>query len=160
MHVRPSPTSGASTRPARPKGRRWLSLAAAVLVLAIAGVSLTAIDQNRHEFTVTARRYTYQVGDSDEPVIRVRLNDFVKIAFSAEDIPHSFTIDEYRIGRRAVPGKDPVTFEFRADRPGTFTIYCNLTGDPRCQREHRGRLIVEEPRTARQPTGDPSRPAR
>ena len=26
-----------------------------------------------------------------------------------------------------------ITFEFRADQPGTFTFYCNLTTDPGCK---------------------------
>jgi heme/copper-type cytochrome/quinol oxidase subunit 2 len=34
-----------------------------------------------------------------------------------------------------------VTFEFRADRAGTFPFYCNLTIDDGC-REMRGELVV------------------
>ena len=51
-------------------------------------------------------------------------------------------VDEYRIGRRAEPGK-AVTFEFHASQAGEFRIYCNLTNDERCRRELQGRLIVE-----------------
>jgi heme/copper-type cytochrome/quinol oxidase subunit 2 len=49
-------------------------------------------------------------------------------------------LDEYRIAKRAAPG-NPVTFEFRADRAGTFPFYCNLTIDDGC-REMRGELVV------------------
>lgn len=59
---------------------------------------------------------------------------------TAEDVPHSFTIDEYRIAKRASPGH-PVTFEFRADRPGRFRYYCNIKTDEGC-RDMRGTLIV------------------
>jgi heme/copper-type cytochrome/quinol oxidase subunit 2 len=88
------------------------------------------------EFTVTGTRYTYQ-----PPTIEVNRNDLVKISFTAQDIPHSFTIDEYRIVKRSGVGQT-VTFEFRADRPGTFSYYCNLTQDDKC-RNMKGRLVVK-----------------
>jgi hypothetical protein len=34
-----------------------------------------------------------------------------------------------------------VTFEFRADQPGTFHFYCNLKQDERCK-EMQGELVV------------------
>ena len=61
--------------------------------------------------------------------------------FSTDDIPHSFTIDGYRIAKRVEPGK-PIVFEFRADQPGRFPIYCNLSADERCKKMV-GELIVE-----------------
>jgi heme/copper-type cytochrome/quinol oxidase subunit 2 len=50
------------------------------------------------------------------------------------------TIDAYRIAKRVGPGQ-PVTFEFRADRPGTFPYYCNLQIEDGC-RQMRGELVV------------------
>jgi hypothetical protein len=38
-----------------------------------------------------------------------------------------------------------VTFEFLADKPGTFAFYCNLAIDERCRKELRGTLIVDPP---------------
>ncbi|MFO7692033.1 MAG: cupredoxin domain-containing protein [Vicinamibacterales bacterium] len=99
------------------------------------GDALIAQEQGRHEIAVTAKRYEYAPSR-----IEVAANDVVKITLVAEDIPHSFTIDEYRISKRAAPGR-PVTFEFRADRVGTFPFYCNLTADEGC-REMRGELVV------------------
>jgi len=40
-----------------------------------------------------------------------------------------------------VGGKTSITFEFRADQPGIFPFYCNLTTDPGCK-EMRGTLSV------------------
>jgi heme/copper-type cytochrome/quinol oxidase subunit 2 len=76
----------------------------------------------------------------------VRQNDLVRIHFSTEDIPHSFTIEDapYRIMRRAEPGK-PVTFDFRADQAGRFRFFCNLTLEDGC-RDMAGTLIVEPAR--------------
>ncbi len=91
------------------------------------------------EVTVSARKYSFAPSR-----IEVEQDDIVKITLKAEDIPHTFTIDPYRISKRAAPGQ-PVTFEFRADQAGTFTYYCELTADPKC-REMRGQLVVHAKR--------------
>jgi heme/copper-type cytochrome/quinol oxidase subunit 2 len=116
-----------------------LSLAAGVFV---AGASPWA--QSKKDFSVSAHKYGYKVEGSDRPEIRVQKDDLVRITFSTDDIPHSFTIgdDPYRIMRRAEPGK-PVTFEFRADKAGSFPFKCTLTADDRCK-ELQGLLVVED----------------
>jgi heme/copper-type cytochrome/quinol oxidase subunit 2 len=73
--------------------------------------------------------------------IEVSENDVVKIELRTEDIAHSLTIDAYRIAKRVNPGH-PVTFEFRADRPGTFPFYCSLQIEDGC-RQMRGELVVK-----------------
>jgi heme/copper-type cytochrome/quinol oxidase subunit 2 len=107
-------------------------LAAAALC---SGDTPVAQEQARHEITLNARRYEFS-----QPRIEVAANDVVKITLVAEDIPHTFTIDEYLISKRAAPGR-PVTFEFRADRAGSFPFFCNLTIEDGC-REMRGTLVV------------------
>jgi len=73
--------------------------------------------------------------------IEVQKDDLVQIKFTAKDLAHSFTIDvPYRISKRAGGGQS-VVFEFRADEPGRFTFYCNLTQDDRC-RQMKGELVV------------------
>jgi len=84
---------------------------------------------------VQARKYAFTPS-----VIEVQQDDLVRIKLRSEDIPHSFTVDAYRIAKRAGAGQT-VTFEFRADRPGTFPFYCNLKIDEGC-RDMRGQLIV------------------
>jgi heme/copper-type cytochrome/quinol oxidase subunit 2 len=87
------------------------------------------------EFTVSGDHFTFA------PLrIEVQKDDLVKITFTARDIAHSFTIDNYRIAKRAAAGQS-VTFEFRADQVGTHRFYCNLTQDDRCRRME-GQLIV------------------
>lgn len=88
-------------------------------------------------FTVTARKYSFAPAR-----IEVAQNDLVKITLVTEDIPHSFTIDAYRIAKRAAPHQ-PVTFEFRADQAGTFPVYCNLEIDDGC-RAMKGELVVRK----------------
>ena len=85
---------------------------------------------------VTASRYAF-----DPPRIEVFQDDLVKIELRTDDIAHSLTINAYRIAKRVNPGQS-VTFEFRADQPGTFPFYCNLQIDEGCRRM-RGELIVK-----------------
>ena len=86
-------------------------------------------------FSITAHRYAF-----DPPRIEVNQDDLVKVELRATDIAHSLTIDDYRIAKRVAPGH-PVTFEFRADRAGTFPYYCNLQIEDGC-RQMRGELVV------------------
>jgi len=122
--------------PPRTAARRAFASVALMLAAAVGlGVASLAQEQGRHELTVAAKRYAFSPAR-----IEVTANDVVKITLVAEDIPHTFTIDEYRISKRAAPGR-PVTFEFRADKAGAFTYYCDLTIEDGC-RQMRGELIV------------------
>ena len=117
------------------KRRVFVSVALLLAAAVVFSVASLAQEQGRREITLTAKRYEFS-----QTRIEVAANDVVKITLVAEDIPHSFTIDEYRISKRAAPGR-PATFEFRADRAGTFPFYCNLTIDEGC-RQMRGELVV------------------
>ena len=64
----------------------------------------------------------------------------MKVTFRTEDVPHSFTVDEYRIAKRVSAGQSTI-FEFRADKAGTFSYYCNIKTDDGC-RQMKGTLIV------------------
>ena len=90
---------------------------------------------NRPEFTLVARKYRFAPDH-----IEVTQDDLVKVTIRSEDIAYSFAIDEYRILRR-VPAGGSTTFEFRADRPGTFRFYSNLTNDSG-HADMQGQLIV------------------
>lgn len=126
-----------------------VALPATLVLMAISAAGAVPAGQDRHEFEVVARKYAYRVSGSDSPEIRVAQNDLVRITFSTEDIPHSFTIEDtqgshYRTMKRAEPGK-PVSWDFRADSAGRFPFYCSLTIDDGCKKMQ-GLLIVA-PRT-------------
>jgi len=87
-------------------------------------------------FTVTASRFRF-----NPQRIEVNQDDLVRVELTADDIAHSMTIDTYRISKRVNPGH-PITFEFRADRVGSFPFYCNLQIDEGC-RQMRGELVVK-----------------
>jgi heme/copper-type cytochrome/quinol oxidase subunit 2 len=90
---------------------------------------------NRREFTIVAKDFHYS-----PTRIEVTQDDLVKLTIRSEDIAHSFTVDEYRISKR-VPAGGSTTFEFQADRAGTFAFYCGLSGDPG-HKMMRGELVV------------------
>jgi heme/copper-type cytochrome/quinol oxidase subunit 2 len=121
--------------------RRSLGLmllgAGGVLLTGSTVARLLAQDQapNRREFTIVAKDFHYSPAR-----IEVMQDDLVKLTVRSEDIAHSFTIDEYRIAKR-VPAGGSTTFEFQADRPGTFPFYCTLTSDPG-HKMMRGDLVV------------------
>lgn len=125
--------------------RILLPVAGVAVGLALAGA---AGAQSKKDFAVAAYKYGFKV-DGKGAEIHVQQDDFVRITFSTEDIPHSFTIEDetYGIMRRAEPGR-PVTFEFRADKPGRFPVKCTLKADDRCK-EMQGWLVVEPRRQPR-----------
>ena len=94
---------------------------------------------NRPEFTLVGRNYRYSPDR-----LEVTQNDLVSLTIRSEDVAYSFAIDEYRIVRR-VPAGSSTTFEFHADRPGTFRFYSNLTSD-RAHEEMQGQLVVRPAR--------------
>jgi heme/copper-type cytochrome/quinol oxidase subunit 2 len=90
---------------------------------------------NRPEILLTARNYRYSPDR-----IEVSQDDLVRLTIRSEDVAYSFAIDEYRIARRVPPG-GTTTFEFLADRAGTFRFYSNLTNDNGHTEMH-GQLVV------------------
>ena len=107
----------------------------AIAVLMAASISAQEPAQNHRDFTIVAKDHTFTPSK-----LEVSQDDLVKITLRSEDRPTSFAIDAYRIVKRAAGGTS-ITFEFRADQPGTFTFYCNLTTDAGCK-EMKGTLTV------------------
>jgi heme/copper-type cytochrome/quinol oxidase subunit 2 len=87
-------------------------------------------------FVVVARRYSFSPAR-----IEVFEGDLVRIELRTDDIAHSLTIEGLRIAKRVGPER-PVSFEFRAERPGVFPFYCDLKIDDGCRRM-RGELVVQ-----------------
>jgi heme/copper-type cytochrome/quinol oxidase subunit 2 len=114
-----------------------LGLAAAAICALAPALPLAQDGPGQRDFTVVARKYAFEPARLD-----ANLDDLVRVTLSSPDIAHSFTIDAYRIAKR-VGGGQAVTFEFRADQPGTFRVYCNLKQDDRCREMH-GELVVHQ----------------
>jgi cytochrome c oxidase subunit 2 len=111
----------------------WLACAGGALLL-FTGAARSA--PQVREVSVRADKFAFSPSRID-----VQKDEIVKVTFTAVDMPHSFSIDGYRISKRAAAGQT-VTFEFRADRTGAFRFYCELTLDARCKDMH-GELSVK-----------------
>jgi heme/copper-type cytochrome/quinol oxidase subunit 2 len=97
-----------------------------------------AQEGTRREITVTMKESGF-----DPARVEVRQNELVRVTFVSESDPHAFTLDAYRVAKRATPGR-PSTFEFRADRPGAFAFYCALTSANGRTHDERGELVVRK----------------
>ena len=110
----------------------WLTCALAAFAVLSGGARAQS---SSREISVRGDQFSFS-----PTTIDVQKDDIVKITFTAVDMPHSFTMEGYRIAKRAGAGQT-VTFEFRADRTGKFPFVCNLTQDDRCKQMH-GELVV------------------
>lgn len=112
-------------------------MAGALFLARPLGRRLMAQDQapNRSELALVGRNYRYTPDR-----LEVVQDDLVRLTIRSEDFTYSFAIDEYRIVRR-VPAGGTTTFEFRADRAGTFRFYSNLTGEGG-HADMQGQLVV------------------
>ncbi len=110
-------------------------LAGLLLALPFAVRPTARAQATPREFTIAGDHFAFSPAR-----IEVNKDDVVKITFTAKDIAHSLTIDNYRIAKRAAAGQT-IVFEFHADQPGTHRFYCNLTTDERCKRME-GTLVV------------------
>ena len=114
----------------------WLASVACFLTAAVvlASPAPPTAQNTVREFSIRGENFAFTPSR-----IEVQKDDIVKITFTAVDMAHSFTIDEYRIAKRAAAGQT-VTFEFRAT--GSAKFYCNLTLDERCKGMH-GEIVVK-----------------
>jgi heme/copper-type cytochrome/quinol oxidase subunit 2 len=121
---------------ARFTSRRWvvLGLTGALVTLAVRSF---AQDQapTRRDVSVTVKDFRFSPAR-----IAVSRNDLVRVTVQSEDVAYSFTIDAYRVSKR-IPAGGSVSFEFLADREGSFPFYSSLTSDAR-HAEARGELVV------------------
>jgi cytochrome c oxidase subunit 2 len=117
-----------------------LGLAGTVLLLGIATASRAQEQAPEHkDVKITAKDYRFSPARID-----VRVNDLVRVTVTSEDVAYGFTIDAYRVSKR-VPPNGTVSFEFRADRAGTFSYYSSLTSDSR-HAQAKGQLVVSTAR--------------
>ena len=60
-------------------------------------------------------------------LIEAKMGDKVRITITAKDIQHTFTLPIFNISQD-IPAGQTVVIEFRADKQGEFTFYCNMPG--------------------------------
>lgn len=119
--------------------RQYLLVGAVLLAAVVTTAGVVA--QAKRDIGVTAAKHQFKVSGSNRAEISVAQDDLVRITLTSEDVPHSFTLPDYRIQKRVEPGRE-VTFEFRAEKPGRFEFHCSMTADNCRERGMVGVLIV------------------
>jgi heme/copper-type cytochrome/quinol oxidase subunit 2 len=111
-------------------------LGGALAALVLASPEAQEQAPNRRTFEIVGREHRFTPDR-----LEVSQDDLVRITLRSEGQTYTFAIDAYRVVKRAAKGQ-AITFEFRADQPGSFEFYCNLTSDPGC-RDMKGTLVVK-----------------
>jgi len=73
------------------------------------------------EFTVTNKGYVFS-----PKTLTVNKGDTVKITFTNGGGTHNLMIDGYDVGTKTIQGGQSDSFEFVADKAGTFEFYCSV----------------------------------
>ncbi len=106
----------------------------AIILMTIAGVAMTrsslgdvtepATEQDYKEFTIWMRQFEFVPA-----VISVEQGEYVRINVKSADVTHGFYIDGYDVNVK-VNGSQSESFEFVADKAGTFKIRCSAACGP------------------------------
>ncbi len=83
------------------------------------------------EITMEAKMYEFLPNE-----IKVNKGENVRLIITAQDINHKFIIPAYNINKELKHAEDTI-IEFKADKEGTFTFYCDIPGH-----DMKGKLTV------------------
>lgn len=98
--------------------------------------TLGAADSGVVEIELTAKQWEFS-----PKVVTVKQGDTVKMTITSLDVAHGFAINELGVSE-TIPAGETVSFEFVADKKGTYRHYCNVV----CGTGHAsmvGEFIVE-----------------
>lgn len=108
----------------------------------VTGETISNSQSEIKTFILTGENFKFVMDGQDNPEIKVKQGDKVRIEFSSTQGFHDFVIDEFDAATQQVRDTDGSTYvEFTADKKGTFEYYCSVG-------EHRangmwGNFIVE-----------------
>jgi len=74
--------------------------------------------------------------------LSLRKGELVHVVLSSADGEHCFAVDELRIEKRIVPGRE-TRFDFTPERAGSFAFHCCVESGDAAAME-RGELVVSE----------------
>ncbi|MEK6839730.1 MAG: hypothetical protein AABX72_02215 [Nanoarchaeota archaeon] len=93
-------------------------------------------------FTLTGANFKFMMNGQENPELRVKQGDRVRIMFSATEGMHDWVVDAFGAATQRVRSGDEATVvEFIADKTGSFEYYCGV-GSHR-EQGMKGSLIVE-----------------
>lgn len=77
-------------------------------------------------FVVESSHLRFYIDGVENPEIKVKEGDRVRIEFSSEEGFHDFVIDEFGVATEKVSAGSSSSVEFVADKKGTFEYYCSV----------------------------------
>lgn len=92
-------------------------------------------------FRMTGTNFRFHMDGQENPELRVRQGDLVRIEFESTEGFHDWVVDEFGAATAQVRPGTPTFVEFTAGEPGTYEYYCSV-GSHR-ENGMRGALIVE-----------------
>ena len=98
--------------------------------------NISASTSTIKEIKITAKQFSFEPN-----ILKLRLNDQVKLKITSLDVTHGFAIPELGIDKMILPGKE-TTVNFSPSKRGTFTIACSVA----CGVGHtgmRGTIVIE-----------------
>ena len=96
------------------------SLIPVLLALVLLPAAASSADAPVRAFEITASRFEFQ-----PETIEVQEGDLVKLTLRSADTTHGIAIPELKVKVKIPKGGAPVTAEFVASTPGTYTIKCS-----------------------------------
>jgi|SRR3989344_6946697 len=90
-------------------------------------ISEGADENSLKTFVLTGENFKFSMDGVDNPQIKVRQGDRVRIEFKSTQGFHDWILDEFGAATEKVRDTDGMTFvEFTADKKGTFEYYCSV----------------------------------
>ena len=92
-------------------------------------------------FVLTGENFKFVMNGVDNPEIRIKQGNKVRIEFTSTDGFHDWVVDEFNAATERVSTNASTFVEFTADKKGTFEYYCSV-GKHR-EIGMKGNLVVE-----------------
>ena len=90
-------------------------------------ISEGADENSLKTFVLTGENFKFSMDGVDNPQIKVRQGDRVRIEFKSTQGFHDWVLDEFDAATEKVRDTDGMTFvEFTADEKGVFEYYCSV----------------------------------
>jgi plastocyanin len=107
-------------------------------------VSAIENDSGKEEmkmFVMTGENFKFVMDGNDNPEIKVKEGDRVRIEFTSTSGFHDWVVDTFGATEQVREGEGMTSVEFVADKKGTFEYYCSV-GRHR-ENGMKGNLVVE-----------------
>lgn len=107
----------------------------------MAGTEEAADTGSVKTFVLTGQNFRFSMGGQDNPDLKVKMGDRVRIEFTSQEGFHDWVVSEFNAATQRVNAGQSTSVEFTADKKGTFEYYCSVGSHK--QAGMKGQLIVE-----------------